>query len=109
MSWLYLKKKSLGFFFASNRLQSCNIVKKIFLQIDCENDLDPFDITPHTYTPVGVSFVTRDDSERKQKANYNKSDLLDEKGSNIGYLCSSFEITTKTPRTKSVSITFFNT
>lgn len=86
-----------------------NFSKNYFLlQIDCKNDLDPFDITPHTYTPVGVSFVTRDDSGRKQKAKYNKSDLLDKKGSNVGYICSSFEIT-KTPKTKSVSITFFYT
>uniref|UniRef100_A0A8W8LM02 Kinesin motor domain-containing protein n=1 Tax=Magallana gigas TaxID=29159 RepID=A0A8W8LM02_MAGGI len=70
-------------------------------KIDCENDFDPFDITPDSYTPVGASFVKRDDSGRKQKAKYNKSDLLDQKGSKIGHLCSSFEVT-ETPRTKSV-------
>ncbi|XP_065936902.1 uncharacterized protein [Magallana gigas] len=71
-------------------------------KIDCENDFDPFDITPHSYTPVGVSFVKRDDSGRKQKAKNNKSDLLDQKGSKIGHLCSSFEVTTETPRPNSI-------
>lgn len=72
------------------------------MQTDCENDFDPFDITPHSYTPVGVSFVKRDDSERKQKAKNKKSDLLDQNGSKIGHLCSSFEVTTETPRPDSV-------
>lgn len=72
------------------------------MQIDCENDFDPFDITLHSYTPVGVSFVKRDDSERKQKAKIKKSDLLDQNGSKIGHLCSSFEVTTETPRPDSV-------
>lgn len=71
-------------------------------KIDCENDFDPFDITPHSYTPVGVSFVKRDDSGRKQKAKNNKSDLFDQKGSKIGHLCSSFEVTTETPRPNSI-------